>query len=286
MIPAAFAYDRPGTLDEALALLAASDGSARPMAGGQSLLPLMKLRLARPERVIDLGRFGELRGVRRLPDGRTAIGALTTWAALMADDGVMAYGLLRDAIPTIGDVQVRNLGTIGGSLAHADPASDIAAPLLALDAELVVRSSAGERRLAMRDLIAGPFATTLAPGELITEVVLPGPAGRVGSAYVALPHPASGYPVAGVAVVVGRLAPGSGPWDLCAVAVTGVGEQAYRAPAAEARIHAGAAPGEAFASIAEGQRVLADPYADRAYRAAMARVMAERALAAAIARAG
>jgi carbon-monoxide dehydrogenase medium subunit len=278
MIPASFAYDRPASLEEAFAWLAAGAGAARPLAGGQSLLPVMKLRLARPERLVDIGAFDELRGVRGLEDGRTAIGALTTWADLLANQRVMAYGLLADAIPTIGDVQVRNRGTIGGSLAHADPASDIAAPLLALDAELVVRSAGGERILAMRDLDAGPFMTSLAPDELITEVRLPGPRDRVGSAYVAIPHPASGYPVAGVAAVIGP--------DLFAVAVTGVGEQPYRATTVEAALRDGASGADAVATIADDQRVLSDPYADRDYRAAMARVVAERALAAAIRRAG
>ena len=278
MIPAAFAYDRPSSLAEALAVLAERGSAARPLAGGQSLLPLMKLRLARPERVVDIGRFEELRGVRRLEDGRVAIGALTTWAALLADERVMAYGLLRDAIPTIGDVQVRNLGTLGGSLAHADPASDIVAPMLALDAELLVASTAGERSLSVRDLVVGPFATTLEPGELITEIRLPAGRPDRGSAYVALPHPASGYPVAGVAAVIGP--------NVWAVAVTGVGERAYRAAGVEAALRDGASPEAAVATIVEGERVLSDPYADREYRAAMARVMAERAIAAAIGRAG
>jgi aerobic carbon-monoxide dehydrogenase medium subunit len=277
VIPAAFAYDRPASLAEACTLLGESGGAARAIAGGQSLLPLMKLRLARPERIVDIGRFEELRGIRRLDDGRLAIGALTTWAALLGDPRVMAYGLLGDAIPTIGDVQVRNRGTLGGSLAHADPASDIAAPMLALDAQLVVRSASGERTVAMADLVAGPFTTSLEPGELIAEIRLPGPREDVGSAYVALPHPASGYPVAGVAAIVGP--------SLVAVAVTGVGERPYRADAVEAAIRDGAPPADAVRSIAAGQHVLSDPYADRDYRRAMAEVMARRALEAASRRA-
>jgi len=294
VIPAPFEYERPASLDEALlrlAALATDGGTARPIAGGQSLLPLMKLRLARPERLVDIGRFEELRGVRRLGDGRVAIGALTTWSALVDDPDVMAYGLLRDSIPTIGDVQVRNRGTIGGSLAHADPASDIAAPMLALDAEIVVRSARGSRSILATELYLGPFATTLAPDELITEIRLPAGSPRFGSAYVALSHPASGYPVAGVAAVVGRTgekgAAGGAdePWDVCAVAVTGVGETPYRATAVEAAILDGAPPLVAAAHITAGQRLLSDPYADREYRAAMAAVMAARALAAAADRA-
>ena len=285
MIPARFEYERPATLDEALRALASGNGSARAIAGGQSLLPVMKLRLARPERLVDIGRLEALRGVRRLDDGRLAIGALTTWSELLADRRVMAYGLLRDAIPTIGDVAVRNRGTLGGSLAHADPAADIAGPMLALDAELVVRSTTGERTLAATELFLGPFTTALAPGELITEVRLPAGSPTFGSAYVAVTHPASGYPIAGVAAVLGRIGRTEGPWDACAVGVTGVGERPYRATGVEDAVLSGTAFGEAVAAVAAGQRGLSDPYADREYRLAMAVVVARRALAAAADRA-
>jgi carbon-monoxide dehydrogenase medium subunit len=276
VIPARFDYQRAATLDDALRALAARDGTTRAIAGGQSLLPLMKLRLARPDRLVDVGRLEELRGVRRLADGRLAIGALTTWSQLLVDAAVMAVGVLGDAIPTIGDVAVRNRGTLGGSLAHADPAADIAAPMLALDAELVVRSMTGERTLAMRDLYLGPFTTALEPGELITEVRLPASRPGLGSAYVAVTHPASGYPVAGAAAVLGRR--GGAGWATCAISVTGVGERPYRAPDVEAAVLGGAAFSEVVSAIAAGQRVLSDPYADREYRAAMALVVARRAL--------
>jgi aerobic carbon-monoxide dehydrogenase medium subunit len=284
MIPAAFAYERPTSLEVALEVLAASAGAARALAGGQSLLPLMKLRVARPERLVDIGRFEELRGVRRSRDGGLAIGSLTTWSALLDDPDVMAWSLLRDAIPTIGDVQVRNRGTLGGSLAHADPASDIAAAILALAADLEIRSVRGTRTVPAAELYAGPFATTLAPDELITEIRVPARASGRGSAYLAVQHPASGYPIAGVAVLVGASG-GDDPPDICRVALTGVGEMPYRATAVEEAILDGAPPQVAAAHAAAGQRVLTDPYADRDYRAAMARVMVERALAQAIARA-
>jgi aerobic carbon-monoxide dehydrogenase medium subunit len=284
MIPAAFAYERPTSLEAALEVLAASAGAARALAGGQSLLPLMKLRVARPERLVDIGRFEELRGVRRSRDGGLAIGSLTTWSALLDDPDVMAWSLLRDAIPTIGDVQVRNRGTLGGSLAHADPASDIAAAILALAADLEIRSVRGTRTVPAAELYAGPFATTLAPDELITEIRVPARSSGRGSAYLAVQHPASGYPIAGVAVLVGASG-GDDPPDICRVALTGVGEMPYRATAVEEAILDGAPPQVAAAHAAAGQRVLTDPYADRDYRAAMARVMVERALAQAIARA-
>ena len=271
MIPAPFEYARPASLDEALELVAGADPSVRVLAGGQSLIPLMKLRLARPQRLIDMGRIDDLRGIREVGDGALAIGAMTTWATLLADPRVTAHGALADVLPMIGDVQVRNRGTIGGSLAHADPASDIAAPALALAFELVARSTArGERVIPITELFAGPFTTSLAPDEILVEVRVPA-AARSASAYRALPQPASGYPIAGVAM---RLGPG--PQDV-AVAVTGVGEQPYRAATVERALAGGASIDDAVASITTGQRVSADIHADREYRAAMAAVMARRA---------
>lgn len=277
MIPAAFDYARAASLEEALQLVAAGDPGIRVLAGGQSLIPLMKLRLARPERLVDLGRLDELRGVRVMAAGGLAIGALTTWAALLEDPRTARFGALADAIPVIGDVQVRNRGTLGGALAHADPAGDIAAPALALRFELVARSAArGERTVAAEDLFAGPFATTLEPDEIVTEVRIPAPESSTASAYAALPQPASGYPIAGVAVVLG----GGG----CRIGVTGVGDQPYRAIEVERAILGGASIADAARSIATGQRVASDIHADRDYRAAMAVVMARRALEAANAR--
>lgn len=270
MIPGAFEYHSPSSLGEATALLARLGDDAKVLSGGQSLIPLMKLRLARPQRLIDVGRLDGLRGVRELPGGGLAIGAMTTWASLLGDDRVTAHGALADALPIIGDVQVRNRGTIGGSLAHADPASDIAAPALALGFELVARSAArGERVIPIAELFAGPFTTTLAPDEILTEVRVPGAAPGTASAYRALPQPASGYPIAGVAIVTGS--------GTNAVAVTGVGEQPYRATSVEQALAGGASIDDAVATITEGQRINADIHADREYRAAMAAVMARRA---------
>lgn len=288
MTPAAFAYSRARTLDEALDLIAGADPSIRVLAGGQSLIPLMKLRLARPERLVDVGRLSELRSVRDIDGGGLAIGALTTWATLLEDPRVTRYGALADALPVIGDVQVRNMGTIGGSLAHADPASDIAGPALALGMELVARSAArGERTIAIDAFFAGPFATTLEADEILVEVRVPAPAPGTASAYHALPQPASGYPIAGVAVALARgaeRATGGGAFSAAAIGVTGVGEQPYRAGEVEREIVAGASIAEAARSIATGQRVAADIHADRDYRAAMAAVMARRAFEAAAAR--
>ena len=287
MIPAAFEYKRAMSLDEALALLAEHGSDAKVLAGGHSLLPLMKLRLARPERLIDIGRLEALRGVTDNASGGLRIGALTTYAELLEDPRIPRYGALADALPRIGDVQVRNRGTIGGSIAHADPAADLTAVLLALDAIVVVCSAArGEREHAIDHFFEGPFTTALADDELLTDIVLPAPSGETGSAYQALDQHASGYPIAGVAAVVG---------ELTRVAVTGVSDHAYRATAVEAALVEAAKGGAeglehainaAVAHITEGIEVNGDIHADPEYRAAMARVMAKRAIELARARLG
>ena len=181
MIPAAFAYQRPASIEEALKIIA-SDPGAKLLAGGQSLLPLLKLRLGAADTLVDIGRLPGLAGVRQLDDGRLAIGALTTYADLL-ESPAREYGLLRDALPHIGDVQVRNRGTVGGSIAHADPAADLPACLLALDAELVIRSAGGERTTGVDGFFEGPFTTSLQPGEILTEIRLPGSRDDAGSAY-------------------------------------------------------------------------------------------------------
>ncbi len=274
MIPAEFDYVRASSLDEALGLISNGDG-AKLLAGGQSIIPLMKLRLARPDKLVDIGGLGELRGVRRLEDGRMAVGALTKYAE-MIDSPLGQYGLLRDALPTIGDVQVRYRGTIGGAVVHADPASDLPACLLALEAEVVARSKGGERVIPVAELLAGAFTTTLRDDEIVTEVRLPGPRDDAGSAYVSLEQRASGYAVVGVAAVVFG--------GEARVAITGVGDVAYRARGVEAAYARGAAAAAEHAT--DGVTVNGDIHADAAYRTAMARVYTRRALEAALTRMG
>jgi carbon-monoxide dehydrogenase medium subunit len=281
MIPAAFDYVRAKSVDEALDL--AARPGAKLLAGGQSLLPLMKLRLAEPETLVDIGRLSELRGVRTLEDGRLAVGALTTYAELF-DTPVMHYGLLQDALPDIGDVQVRNRGTVGGSVAHCDPASDLPACLLALDAELVIRSRTGERTAPVDGFFQGPFESALDPGELITQIVLPAPNPAAGSAYTSLVQPASGYSMVGVAAVLVEPEPG-GPIVFARVGVTGVGPAPYRARGVEEALTGAVPSAEVLAAAAaratEGVTVNSDIHADAAYRTAMAEVYARRALEAA-----
>ena len=284
MIPAAFGYQRPSSLDEALRLLAANDG-AKLLAGGHSLLPLLKLRLGAAETLIDIGRLSELKGVRQLPDGRLAVGAMTTYREL-ADSPAKHYGLLGDALPGIGDVQVRNRGTVGGAIAHADPASDLPACLLALDAEIVARSPKGERTIPIDGFFVGPFATALDPGEILTEIRLPGPRDEAGSAYATIEQAASGYALVGIAAVV--FAGEGGGIAGANVALTGVGDVAYRAKAVEEALagsDGSAASIEAAAAHAtDGVEVASDIHADRAYRTAMAAVFTRRAIEAALAR--
>jgi aerobic carbon-monoxide dehydrogenase medium subunit len=286
MIPAAFGYTRAGSLEEAIRALSGSSG-AKVIAGGQSLLPLMKLRLASPETLIDIGRLPELRGIERLDDGRLSLGALTTYAELM-DSPAIHYGVLRDALPTIGDVQVRNRGTVGGAIAHADPASDLPAAILALDAELVLQGPGGTRNVKADGFFEGPFTTALGPDELLTRVILPAPSDQAGSAYASLEQPASGYPMVGVAAVVYV-----GPGDVierAAIGVTGVADHPYRATDVEAALVG--QPGspdsiaDAAAKVVGDRRVNSDIHAAAEYRAAMAVVYTRRAIHAALARAG
>lgn len=285
MIPNTFDYQRAGSLDEALGLVGTP--GTKVIAGGMSLLPLMKLRLANPERLVDIGRLAELRGVRQLPDGRLAIGALTTYSEL-ADSPARHYGLIGDALPDIGDVQVRNRGTVGGSVAHCDPASDLPAVLLALDAEIVARSKRGEKVYAADGFFTGAFTTALAEDELITEIRLPGPRDDAGSAFVSLAQRASGYSIVGVAVVI--IKEGGSAITSAGIALTGVGDAPYRARAVEAALVGNEGTPESVAAAAahatDGVTVNGDIHADTEYRTAMAVTYTRRAIVAALGRLG
>ena len=254
MIPAATRYARATDLDHAFELLA--DPDAKAIAGGQSLIPVMKLRIARPSLVVDISRL-DLRGIEER-DGELHIGPLTTWDDLkaVAHPGLEA---IAECANGIGDLQVRNLGTIGGSVVHADPASDMPAVLLALDARLEVRSPAGSRDVPVAELFRGPFTTSLKPQELVTAVVVPLPGPGSGSAYASVEHPASGFALAGAAALVTS--------DHESVAVTGVGATPFAL-----------AGGDPRAGIAEAE-VFGDRFAPEEYRRELAVVVAERALA-------
>jgi carbon-monoxide dehydrogenase medium subunit len=288
VIPAAFDYARPASLDEALTLLARGAGSAKVLAGGQSLLPLMRLRLASPAKLIDIGRIAELRGIRDLGAGATGIGALATYRAVL-DSALVAHNhpILASAIPGIGDVQVRNRGTLGGAIAHADPASDIPAILLALDASVVIRSGSGERVVGIDGFFQGAFSTDLAEDEILTEIRLPATPAGAGMAYCAIEQPASGYSMVGVAAVVGR---SGGSISSARIAITGVADVAYRATAVEKALigsDGGTTAIDAASTHAtDGVEVSSDFNANAEYRAAMAAVHTSRAIEAALAAAG
>ena len=287
MIPAAFSYTRATSVDDALRILGEGAGETKVIAGGQSLLPLLKLRLARAERLLDIGRLRELRGVAEAGGGGLSIGALTTYRDLLDSPLVTArLPMLAEAVDQIADVQVRNRGTVGGSLAHADPASDLPAVMLALDATFVLRSANGERTVAAADFFQGPFATDAGADELLTEIRLPALPSGAGAAYRKLAQPASGYSIVACAAVVARSGDRVGH---VRCALTGVGDAAYRATAVEAALGGSDGSPRALAAAAshaaEGRTVNEDIHADRAYRTAMAVVYARRALEAALDRA-
>jgi aerobic carbon-monoxide dehydrogenase medium subunit len=280
VIPAAFDYRRATSLDDALGALAG--GEAKVLAGGMSLLPLMKLRLAQPARLVDIGRLDELRRLAPTADGGYEIGALVTYSEVMS---ATKLDFARECIAHIGDVQVRNQGTVGGSIAHADPASDLPALALALDYSVVLRSQRGERVVPVDGFFQGAFQTDIAPDEILTSLRRgPLPDGVSGS-YRKLAHPASGYSIVGVCAVMAK---SGGSISHARIALTGVGEVAYRAKAVESALMGSdgspAAVTEAAAHATDGQTVNSDIYADRAYRSKMAEVYTRRAIEAALGR--
>jgi carbon-monoxide dehydrogenase medium subunit len=254
MIPAAVRYARATDLDHALELLAEPD--AKALAGGHSLLPVMKLRIARPELVVDISHL-PLEGIEE-HDGRLRVGPLTTWAELAELEAPVGLEAIAECARGIGDLQVRNRGTIGGSLAHSDPASDMPAVLLALGATLTLRSPSNEREVALCDFLLGPFTTVLEGQELITDVAVPLPAAGSGSAYVSVEHPASGFALAGAAALVGPAGE--------TLAVTGVAGAPFL-------LTSGVSPADALADA----EVYGDRFAPEEYRRQLAETCARRA---------
>ena len=286
MIPAAFEYAAPDSIDEAIALLERND-DAKLLAGGHSLLPLMKLRLAAPSLLVDLRRVPGLDGIQE-ENGEIRIGGMVTHAAIERSDLLaQRIPLLPSVAATIGDVQIRNRGTIGGSLAHADPAADFPAAALALDAQLVARGAQGERVVPAADFFVDLLTTVLDPGEVLTEVRVPVPSAGSGSAYAKFPNPASHYAIVGVAA---RIDMQDGRVQDARVAVTGATEAAYLSAAAAARLQGStgdaAAIAEAAGLASESREMLDDLSASASYRAHLVTVQARRALAEAVAAAG
>ena len=281
MIPAAFDYQRASSLEDALGALAG--GEAKIIAGGMSLLPLMKLRLARPTKLVDIGGIDELKRVGPTADGGFEVGALATYAEVL---DVAKLPIAQECLSQIGDVQVRNRGTIGGSISHADPASDAPALALALDYSAVLRSSSGERTVPLDGFFTGAFETAIRPDEILVRIVRgPLPEGAAGS-YKKMANPAFG-----LRDRRGRRGRGDEPAGACrtpVVAITGVGEAPYRAKAVESALMGSdgspSAVAAAAAHVTEGQTVNGDFYADRDYRSKMAEVYTRRAIDAALGR--
>jgi carbon-monoxide dehydrogenase medium subunit len=280
MIPAQFDYHRPGTLPEALALLKKHGDDARVLAGGHSLIPAMKLRLVEPRVIVDLGRIAELRGITE-QDGWIAIGGMTTHAEIASSSLLSAKcPLLTEAAPHIGDLQVRNKGTIGGSLAHADPAADWPPVILALDAELEIAGSGGTRQVAASGFFTDLMQTALKPGEVLRAIrVRPsGPS----VAYVKTEQKASGFALCGVAAVVDRAT------GRASVAITGVAATPYRAREVERALVGAPVSSDRIAAAAgfaaAGVQPLGDMHGSPEYRAHLAEVNTRRALERAVAR--
>lgn len=267
MIPAEFEYEAADSVEHAIELLG-SNPDARLIAGGQSLLPLMKLRLSSPALLVDLGRVDGLAGVRE--DGNTlAIGALTRHEDLHRDATVSRRcPLLAHAAGEVGDPQVRHLGTLGGSLAHADPAGDLPAAVLALEGELVLRGSNGERTVAAKDFFVGTYTTALGPQEVLTEVRVPATDGARWS-YRKFHPRAQDWAIVGVAA----LANGTPR-----VALMSMGPTPLRASAVEAALAGGADAATAAASALEGTAPVDDAFASADYRRHLATVLVRRAL--------
>lgn len=273
MYPLSFRYYRPTTLQEAVSLLQ-REPEARLLAGGHSLLPAMKLRLSSPSALVDIGRIPELKGVRRQGDG-WVIGAMTTHREIEFSD----LPLLPEVAARVADPPVRNRGTIGGSLAHADPGADYPAAVLALEATLRAAGPAGERTIPADQFFQGLFTTALQPGEVLTEVRLPDLGQGWGWAYEKFPHPASGYAVVGVAAVV--RAEGGSVREV-RIGVTGAGPAAFRATAVEQALSGRPITPEALQSATQGAfdpaEMNSDSFASAEYRAALCRVLCQRAV--------
>ncbi len=289
MIPSPFEYLTPGTLEEALALLEEHGDNAKLLAGGHSLIPLMKLRFAAPDVVIDLS---GIRGMREidLSNGSITIGALTTHYAIESSDQLAeSCPLLPETASEIGDVQVRNVGTIGGSLVHADPAADWPATMLALDAELEIVGPGGGRAVPASEFFVDMLTTSIEPGEILTRINVPAAPKRSGSAYVKMHQSASGFAIAGVATQVEL--DGSGNCASVAIGITGVSPVPYRAASVENALTGKKPDADAIESASalatEGvEEFQEDHHATAGYREHLSRVFTRRALSRAVERAG
>jgi len=288
MIPAAFDYQSPATLDEALALLARHGDNAKILAGGQSLLPMLKLRLAEIGVLVDIGRVPGLEYIKE-EGGSLRIGAGTRESALERSELIRSkYPILRDTAEVIADPLVRNRATVGGNLAHGDPANDHPATMLALGATVVARGPKGERTIPIEKFFTGIFSTALAPDEILTEIRIPVPPPKSGGAYRKLERKVGDFATAAAAVQL--TLGGGGEIAQVGIGLTGMGDVAIKAIDAESYLKGKQAKPVAVTEASRLAAAATEPTADRRgtveYKREMARVLTERALRLAIQRAG
>lgn len=286
MIPAAFEYEAPTELAQAIDRLARSGGEAKVLAGGQSLIPLMKFRLAQPARIIDLNRISGLAYVRE--NGDLRIGALTRESDLEESAVIRdRYAIVADTAAVIADPIVRNLATVGGNVAHADPANDHPATLLALRASVVARGPRGERVIPIDDFFVDTFTTSLAPDEIVTEIRIPRAQAQSGGAYIKLERKVGDFAIVGVAAHLQL--DGKGSVATAGIGLTNVGPTAIRARHAEEALRGRAPDDRAIAAAAEAAAAESQPMADlrgpAEYKRDVVRVLTTRALRRAVARA-
>lgn len=287
MFPASFGYVAARSVEDALDLMAKHGEDGKLLAGGHSLIPAMKLRLQSPRTLIDLGTVAGLRGIR-LDNNELVIGALTVHSDVAASDLVRKHlpGLAEAAL-LIGDMQVRNRGTIGGSVAHADPGADFPVILTTLNAAFVVQSTAGTRTISVDDFFTDFFTTAMSANEILTEIHVPLPAAASGSAYTKLPHPASGYVVVSAGALITRQA--SGTCTASRIAIGGLGSGPLRAIATEMELQGKPLTPQliisAAAKAADESDPVDDPYANAEYKKHVATVYARKAIETAVERA-
>lgn len=280
MFPASFGYVAARSVNEALELMAKHGEEGKILAGGHSLIPAMKLRLSAPRMLIDIGNVPELRGIK-VDGGHLVIGALTVHTDVASSELVRKHVPgLADAAAVIGDLQVRNRGTIGGSVAHADPGADSPVILSALNASFIVQSAAGTRTITAADFFTDYFSTAMEPNEILTAIRVPLPAPRTGTAYAKFPHPASGYVIVSAGALISLEASGS-----CAVArlaLGGLGATPIRATATEQELQGKALADQniaaAAAKAADGTDPVEDSYASAEYKRHVATVYARKAI--------
>ncbi|QED49383.1 FAD binding domain-containing protein [Cytobacillus dafuensis] len=280
MIPSKFDYVRVNSIDEAIQQMKQFNGEGKLIAGGHSLVPLLKFRLSEPGALIDISRISELKGVRKEGD-RIVIGALTTHFQIANDPIVKEYiPVLSETVRQIGDLQVRNRGTIGGNIAHADPAADLPAAAFVLDAEIAIHGEDGPEMMNIDSFIVGPLITMLPENSVLTSISFAIPPAHTKAEYLKFSHPASGYPVIGVAVVAG--VGENDVIDYIRIAITGVGNVAYRATSVEEKLLGQTLSQtllkEAAQLAAEEGDMASDLFTSEDYRRNLCKVYTERAL--------